>query len=315
MLAFILKRIILLLPVLLLVSIISFTLFYLSPGDPAEILLTGPQGPPDPAAVQEFRDRAGFNDPAYVQYLRWLTKACRGDLGYSYTSGERVSDAVLDSFVPTLKLSLVSLIISLLISIPLGILSAVRKGSLIDGLGMALALLGVSVPSFWLAYLLIILLALELDLLPVAGYGQNGDLQHMILPAVTLGASAAAVTSRMMRSSMLEALQQDYITAARARGLSERSVVLRHALRNALLPVITVIGLNFTYLLNGSAVVETVFAWPGIGNLMTDSIYDRDYPMILGCMLFLAMLFLALNLMVDICYYYINPRTRHESGD
>jgi len=315
MLAFILKRIILLLPVLLLVSIISFTLFYLSPGDPAEILLTGPQGPPDPAAVQEFRDRAGFNDPAYVQYLRWLTKACRGDLGYSYTSGERVSDAVLDSFVPTLKLSLVSLIISLLVSIPLGILSAVRKGSLIDGLGMALALLGVSVPSFWLAYLLIILLALQLDLLPVAGYGQNGDLQHMILPAVTLGASAAAVTSRMMRSSMLEALQQDYITAARARGLSERSVVLRHALRNALLPVITVIGLNFTYLLNGSAVVETVFAWPGIGNLMTDSIYDRDYPMILGCMLFLAMLFLALNLMVDICYYYINPRTRHESGD
>ena len=315
MLAFILKRIILLLPVLLLVSIISFTLFYLSPGDPAEILLTGPQGPPDPAAVQEFRDRAGFNDPAYVQYLRWLTKACRGDLGYSYTSGERVSDAVLDSFVPTLKLSLVSLIISLLVSIPLGILSAVRKGSLIDGLGMALALLGVSVPSFWLAYLLIILLALQLDLLPVAGYGQNGDLHHMILPAVTLGASAAAVTSRMMRSSMLEALQQDYITAARARGLSERSVVLRHALRNALLPVITVIGLNFTYLLNGSAVVETVFAWPGIGNLMTDSIYDRDYPMILGCMLFLAMLFLALNLMVDIGYYYINPRTRHESGD
>lgn len=315
MLAFILKRIILLLPVLLLVSIISFTLFYLSPGDPAEILLTGPQGPPDPAAVQEFRDRAGFNDPAYVQYLRWLTRACRGDLGYSYTSGERVSDAVLDSFVPTLKLSLVSLIISLLVSIPLGILSAVRKGSIIDGLGMALALLGVSVPSFWLAYLLIILLALQLDLLPVAGYGQNGDLQHMILPAVTLGASAAAVTSRMMRSSMLEALQQDYITAARARGLSERSVVLRHALRNALLPVITVIGLNFTYLLNGSAVVETVFAWPGIGNLMTDSIYDRDYPMILGCMLFLAMLFLALNLMVDICYYYFNPRTRHESGD
>ena len=315
MLAFILKRIILLLPVLLLVSIISFTLFYLSPGDPAEILLTGPQGPPDPAAVQEFRDRAGFNDPAYVQYLRWLIKACSGDLGYSYTFGERVSDAVLHSFVPTLKLSLVSLIISLLVSIPLGILSAVRKGSLIDGLGMALALLGVSVPSFWLAYLLIILLALQLDLLPVAGYGQNGDLQHMILPAVTLGASAAAVTSRMMRSSMLEALQQDYITAARARGLSERSVVLRHALRNALLPVITVIGLNFTYLLNGSAVVETVFAWPGIGNLMTDSIYDRDYPMILGCMLFLAMLFLALNLMVDICYYYINPRTRHESGD
>jgi peptide/nickel transport system permease protein len=315
MLTFLLRRLLLLLPVLLLVSIISFSLFYLSPGDPAEVLLSGPQGPPDPAAVQEFRQKEGFNDPAAILYLRWLSKVAQGDLGYSYISGEKVLDVVLDSFGPTLRLALISLLISLLISIPLGILSAVKRGSFIDGLGMTISLLGVSVPNFGLAYLLIILFALKLDILPVAGYGQGGDLEHLVLPAITLGISAAAVTSRMIRSSMLEALEQDYITAARARGLSERSVVLRHALRNALLPVITVVSLNFTYLLNGSAVVETVFAWPGIGNLMTSSIYSRDYPVILGCMLFLAMLILAMNLLTDICYHYLNPRMKHVAGN
>ncbi|MHB8119246.1 MAG: nickel ABC transporter permease [Methanothrix sp.] len=315
MLTFLLRRLLLLLPVLLLVSIISFSLFYLSPGDPAEVLLSGPQGPPDPAAVQEFRQKEGFNDPAAILYLRWLSRVAQGDLGYSYISGEKVLDAVLDSFGPTLRLALISLMISLLISIPLGILSAVKRGSFIDGLGMTISLLGVSVPNFWLAYLLIILFALKLDILPVAGYGQGGDLEHLILPAITLGISAAAITSRMIRSSMLEALEQDYITSARARGLSERSVVLRHALRNALLPVITVVSLNFTYLLNGSAVVETVFAWPGIGNLMTRSIYSRDYPVILGCMLFLAMLILVMNLLTDICYRYLNPRLRHVARD
>jgi peptide/nickel transport system permease protein len=197
----------------------------------------------------------------------------------------------------------------------MGILSAVKRGSAIDSLGMGIALLGVSVPNFWLAYLFIIIFALQLDMLPVAGYGQGGDLEHIILPALTLGISAAAITSRMTRTSMLNALEEDYITAARARGLSERSVVLRHALRNALLPVITIVSLNFMYLLNGSAVVETVFAWPGIGNLITRSIYSRDYPVILGCMLFLAILILTLNLLTDICYHYSNPRLRHEAGD
>lgn len=314
MLSFLLRRLLLLLPVLLLVSIISFSLFYLSPGDPAEVLLTGPQGPPDPKAVEEFRAREGFNDPAPVMYVRWLSKVVRGDLGYSFTSGEKVSDAVFSSFLPTLRLSLISLFISLLISIPMGILSAVRRGSAIDGLGLSLSLLGVSVPNFWLAYLLIIFFALRLDILPVAGYGDGGDIEHMILPALTLGISAAAVTGRMMRTSMLEVMEQDYIVAARARGLTERSVVLRHALRNALLPVVTMVGLNFTYLLNGSAVVETVFAWPGIGSLMTRSIYCRDYPVILGCMLFLSLLTISLNLLTDVCYRYCNPRLIHETG-
>lgn len=302
-----------LLPVLLLVSMISFSLFYLSPGDPAEVLLTGPQGPPDPKAVQEFREREGFNDPAGVLYLRWLGRVMHGDLGYSFVSGERVSDAVRDSFQPTLRLAVVSLLISIIISIPLGIISAVKRGSAIDNIGMTISLLGVSIPNFWLAYLLIILFALHLDILPVAGYGQGGDIEHLILPALTLGISAAAVTGRMMRTSMLEVLEQDYILAVRARGLPEWSVVLKHALRNALLPVVTMISLNFTYLLNGSAVIETVFAWPGIGSLMTQSIYSRDYPVILGCMLFLSLLTISLNLLTDIIYRYLNPRLEHEA--
>lgn len=303
-----------LLPVLLLVSMISFSLFYLSPGDPAEVLLTGPQGPPDPKAVQEFREREGFNDPAGVLYLRWLGRVMHGDLGYSFVSGERVSDAVRDSFQPTLRLAVVSLLISIIISIPIGIISAVKRGSAIDNIGMTISLLGVSIPNFWLAYLLIILFALHLDILPVAGYGQGGDIEHLILPALTLGISAAAVTGRMMRTSMLEVLEQDYILAVRARGLPEWSVVLKHALRNALLPVVTMISLNFTYLLNGSAVIETVFAWPGIGSLMTQSIYSRDYPVILGCMLFLSLLTISLNLLTDIIYRYLNPRLEHEAG-
>ncbi|HPT36865.1 MAG TPA: ABC transporter permease [Methanothrix sp.] len=314
MLKFLFRRIILLLPVLLLVSMISFSLFYLSPGDPAEVLLTGPQGPPDPKAVQEFREREGFNDPAGVLYLRWLGRVMHGDLGYSFVSGERVSDAVRDSFQPTLRLAVVSLLISIIISIPIGIISAVKRGSAIDNIGMTISLLGVSIPNFWLAYLLIILFALHLDILPVAGYGQGGDIEHLILPALTLGISAAAVTGRMMRTSMLEVLEQDYILAVRARGLPEWSVVLKHALRNALLPVVTMISLNFTYLLNGSAVIETVFAWPGIGSLMTQSIYSRDYPVILGCMLFLSMLTISLNLLTDIIYRYLNPRLEHEAG-
>lgn len=314
MLKFLFRRIILLLPVLLLVSMISFSLFYLSPGDPAEVLLTGPQGPPDPKAVQEFREREGFNDPAGVLYLSWLGRVVHGDLGYSFVSGERVSDAVRDSFQPTLRLAVVSLLISIIISIPLGIISAVKQGSAIDNIGMTISLLGVSIPNFWLAYLLIIPFALHLDILPVAGYGQGGDIEHLILPALTLGISAAAVTGRIMRTSMLEVLEQDYILAVRARGLPERSVVLKHALRNALLPVVTMISLNFTYLLNGSAVIETVFAWPGIGSLMTQSIYSRDYPVILGCMLFLSLLTISLNLLTDIIYRYLNPRLEHEAG-
>ncbi|MFB3763882.1 MAG: nickel ABC transporter permease [Methanotrichaceae archaeon] len=312
---FILRRMILLFPVLLIVSFISFSLIYLAPGDPAEILLTSPQGGVDQKAVEEFRLKMGMDQPLYIQYIKWLSRAVRGDLGYSYMTDQDVFGEILESFSPTLRLAVASLIISLVLALPLGILSALNRKSIIDYLGMAMALIGVSIPNFWMAYLLLLLFSVSLGLLPVAGFGSNGDIEHLILPAFTLGISAAAVTSRMIRSSMLEVMSQDYITAARARGLPETVIVMRHALKNAFIPVITVIGLNIGHLLNGSVVVETIFAWPGIGRLMVESIYDRDYPMIQGCILFVALIFLSVNLVVDIAYHYLNPRIKYEIRD
>lgn len=304
-----------LVPVLLIVSFMSFSLIYLAPGDPAEILMTSPQGGVDQKAVEEFRLKMGLDQPLYIQYLKWLNRAVRGDLGYSYMTGQDVFGEILESFGPTLELAIASLIISIALALPLGILSALNRKSIIDYIGMLMALIGVSIPNFWLAYLLLLLFSVSLGWLPVAGFGSNGDIEHLILPAFTLGISAAAVTSRMIRSSMLEVMSQDYITAARARGLSESVIVMRHALKNAFIPVITVIGLNIGHLLNGSVVVETIFAWPGIGRLMVWSIYDRDYPMIQGCILFVALIFLTVNLIVDITYHYLNPRIKYEKRD
>jgi len=240
-----------------------------------------------------------------------LESILHGNLGYSYLSKRPVIETILSSFHATLKLAIVSLIISLMISIPLGIISAIKQYSAIDNISMAGALLGVSMPNFWQGLLLILLFAVTLGWLPVAGYGDHGDLEHIILPAITLGTSSAAITTRLMRSTMLETINQDYIQAARAKGLSERVVIGKHALKNALIPVVTMIGLNFGYLLDGSVVVETIFAWPGIGLLMVESIYLRDYPMIQGCILFVAIIFIFVNLMVDILYTYLDPRIRY----
>jgi peptide/nickel transport system permease protein len=269
----------------------------------------------DQKAVEEFRAKMGMDQPIYIQYLSWLGRAMSGDLGYSYMTGQDVYGAVLERFWPTVKLAFASFIVSMAMALPLGILSALNQRTFIDDIGMSAALIGVSVPNFWLAYLLLILFSIYLHWLPVAGFGSGGDLEHLVLPALTLGISSAAVTSRLMRSSMLDVLCQDYITAARARGLDERSVILRHALKNAFIPVITVMGLNVGHLLNGSVVVETIFAWPGIGRLLVSSIYDRDYPMIQGCILFMALTFLIVNLIVDISYHYLNPRIEYEKRD
>jgi peptide/nickel transport system permease protein len=311
MLRFILRRLAMLAPVLLLVSIISFSMIFLAPGDPAEVLLTSPQGGVDQKAVEEFRTKMGMDQPIYIQYASWLLRAVKGDLGYSYMTGQDVYGAILDGFYPTLRLALASLIISLVLALPLGILSAIKQRTFLDDMGMAAALLGVSVPSFWLSYILLLIFAIYLHLFPVAGFGAGGDIEHLVLPALTLGISSAAVTSRLIRSSMLDVLSQDYIMAARAKGLPERIVILRHALRNAFIPVITVMGMNVGHLLNGSVVVETIFAWPGIGGLLVSSIYDRDYPMIQGCMLFMALIFMTVNLIVDISYSCLDPRIKY----
>ncbi len=315
MLRYILRRLLLLVPTLFLVSIISFSLIHITPGDPAEILLTGPGGGADPEAVEEFRVRMGLDQPFYIQYLRWLNNVLHGDLGYSYMTDQPVADVVIGSFFSTLKLAAVSMMIALLIAIPFGILAATKHNSIVDDLSRLVALLGVSIPNFWQGFLLILIFSIYLGWFPVAGYGDGGDLEHIILPAVTLGTSSAAVTMRLMRSSMFEALEQDYIITARAKGLLERVVIGKHALKNALIPVVTMIGLNAGFLLNGSVVVETIFAWPGIGGLVVFSIYQRDYPMIQGSILFVAIIFLTINFIVDILYAYINPRIRYEAGD
>ncbi|PXF50867.1 MAG: glutathione ABC transporter permease GsiC [Candidatus Methanophagaceae archaeon] len=313
MLNYILKRIILLAPILLLVSLITFSILYIIPGDPAETILTGPGGAADPKAVEEFRVKMGLDRPLHIQYLKWLNNVLHGNFGYSYMTEQPVLDPILPAFRATLKLAVASMILSLLISIPVGIISAIKQYSLIDNLSMTGALLGVSMPNFWQGLLLILLFAVYLGWFPVAGYGENGDFEHLVLPAITLGTSSAAITTRLMRSSMLETIRQDYIQAARAKGLSERVVIGKHALKNALIPVVTVAGLNFGYLLDGSVVVETIFAWPGIGKLMVGSIYMRDYPMIQGCILFVALVYVAVNLVVDILYTFLDPRIRYET--
>ncbi len=298
---------------MLFVSVLSFSLIFLAPGDPVSVILTSPDGSPSLQAIEDFRVRMGFDQPIYIQYLHWLNNLLHGDFGYSYISRQPVADTLIKCFMATLKLSLVSMIISLAVSLPLGILAAVKSNTAIDDLCRLSALIGVSLPNFWQAFLLIIIFSIYLDWLPVAGYGDGGDIGHMILPAIVLGTSSAAVTARLMRSSLLEALSQDYIAAARAKGLSERIVVGKHALRNALIPVVTMMALSFGYLLNGSVVIEWIFGWPGIGGLVVESIYKRDYTMIQGSILFIAVIFTVLNLIVDISYTRLDPRIRYES--
>lgn len=312
MIEFITRRFLLLLPVLFLVSVISFSITYISPGDTAENALMNPMGGVDQRAVEEFRAKTGLDNPVHIQYINWMEKVLRGDLGESYMTGENVSEAILRCFKVTLKLAVISMLVSLIIAIPLGILSALRKGTAVDAACRLFALTGVSMPSFWQAYILIIVFALILEILPSSGYG-DGSLTYIFLPAITLGTSYAAVTMRLMRASMLDVMQQDYIRAARAKGVPEHTIILKHALKNSLIPVVTVAGLNFGYLLNGSVIVETIFSWPGIGNLIVSSILSKDYPMIQGCALFIAVIFVLVNFAVDISYAYLNPKIRYES--
>lgn len=312
LLAYVARRALQTIPAMLLVSAISFSLVFLAPGDPAVVLLTSPEGNPSQEVIEEFRMRMGMDQPVYVQYLSWLNRLIHGDLGYSYVSSQPVADKILKCFQATLNLSILSMIISLVVSIPLGIMAAIRSNTIIDDFCRLGALIGVSIPNFWQAFLFIMIFSIHLDWLPVAGYGNGGDLMHMILPAAVLGTGSAAMTTRLMRSSLLEAMSQDYITTARAKGLPEIVVIGKHALRNALIPVVTMLALSFGFLLNGSVVIEWIFGWPGIGGLVVDSILKRDYTMIQGSVIFIAAIFVTLNLIVDISYTYLDPRIRYD---
>ncbi len=291
----------------------TFLIMHFTPGDPAEMIAMKRYGVD--ALTQEdvewIRLQEGLDAPFYIQYIRWLNHAIHGDLGCSLINGEPVLSEILVRFPATVKLAVVSMLVALIIAIPVGIISATRQYSFVDNVSMMGAMLGVSMPNFWLGLLLILLFSVHLGWFPVCGYG---GFEHIILPALTLGTGMAAVTARLTRSSMLEVLRQDYIRTARAKGLSEKLVISRHALKNALIPIVTVIGMQFGRVLEGAVIVETIFAWPGIGKLLVDSIYARDFAMIQGGVLFVAVIFVIVNLLVDISYTYLDPRIRYEGA-
>ncbi len=312
MLNYVGKRLLAMIPVLFLVSLIAFTIIHLTPGDPAMMML-GEEATPDTIAA--LRHDLGLDRPLPVQYITWLGRVLQGDLGRSIRQHQPVLDAIVQRLPVTIELTFFAMLISLCIAIPTGIVSATRRNSLADVGSTIVSLLGVSMPNFFLAMLLIFAFALHLRLLPPIGYtpisrGLVENLRGMVLPAITLGTAAAAIVSRLTRSTLLEVLSQDYIRTARAKGLSERAVVYGHALRNALIPVVTIVGLQTGALLGGAVITETIFVLPGVGALVVSSIFQRDFPTVQGAVLFLSLLHMFVNLAVDLLYAYLDPRIR-----
>lgn len=304
---FILKRIGLLLPVLLGVSFVIFVLMHYAPGDPVRLLLgnsaTNEQ-------VEEVRESMGLNDPLLIQYYSYMKNLIlHGDLGTSYVHGNPVLNMILQRLPTTITLALLGIAFALILGVPAGIVSSVKQYSLIDNVVMVIALLGISMPNFWLGIILILFFSRTLNWFPVSGW--NGPI-YWVLPTISVGASSAASIARMTRSSMLEIIQQDYINTARAKGQKEYVVVLRHALKNSLIPIITSAGLLFGMLLGGAVVAETVFAIPGIGKLMVDAISQRDYPIVTGTAIVIAAMLGLVNLLVDISYAFIDPRIKSQ---
>lgn len=314
MLQFLLRRSATVLLVLLGVSILTYSLMYATPGDPARTILLQQSGgrAPSDEAVAEFKAEHGLDQPIPLQYLDWVWDVVHGDLRESYYEETPVTTLILDKLPATFELAAFGMLVALVIAIPTGIISAVHKGGPPDYLSQFAALLGVSMPNFWLGYILIIVFALNLGLFPVSGVG---GIDNLVLPAVTLGTGMAAIVTRLVRSSMLEVLDEEYIRTARSKGLKERIVVYKHALRNALIPVVTIVGLQFGYLLNGAVVVEIVFQRPGLGALLIDAIFARDYPIVQGLVLLIAVIFVLTNFLVDVTYRLIDPRISFESGE
>lgn len=312
MLTYILRRLISTIPILFGVTVIVFGLVHLIPGDPVQAML-GSEA--DPAAVAALREELGLNRPVHIQYFDWVSGAVQGDLGESIRTRESVSALIWQRLGPTVELALAALVLSIVIAVPAGIISAIRRGGAVDiGLNL-MTLLGISLPNFWLGILLILFFSLRFDLLPPGGYVSFSEspaqnLQYLILPAVTLGVALMAVVSRMTRSSVIRVLNDDYIRTARAKGLAERQVVVGHALKNAMIPVTTVLGLQVGTLLGGAVITETIFLWPGIGKFAVDAIFSRDFPIVQGIVLLAAVVFIGVNLVVDIAYTFLDPRVR-----
>jgi glutathione transport system permease protein len=305
-LRFILKRLVQLIPTLLGVSLVIFMFVRMIPGDPARLLAGLGATEQDIALV---RADLGLDRPAVEQYFSYMGKALTGDFGISMRTRLPVTQEIGMRLMPTVKLAVVSMVIAIALGVLAGVISAIRRNSWLDYLSMTGALIGVSMPSFWLALMLMYLLAVKWQLLPTFGYG---TWQHYVMPAVTLGVGAAASIARFTRAAMLEVLGQDYVRTARAKGLAEARINIRHALRNALIPVTTITGLQFGFLLGGTVVIESVFAWPGLGRLLVDAVEGRDYPVIQTLMLFFSLQFVLINLAVDLLYGLIDPRIKYE---
>ncbi len=303
---FFVRRLLLTIPVLLGVATLVFSLIHVVPGDPVQSMLGESAAPED---VNDLRRRLGLDRPLYVQYFAFLRGAASGDLGTSLRTNQSVTRAIAERIPATLELAIAAMAVALAIALPLGIVAAVRAGSAIDHGATTLALIGISIPNFWLGPLLAIVFSVTLGWLPVSG---RGTLAHLVLPAITLGAPLAAVLARMTRASVLEELHEVYVLAARARGVSRARAVLRHALRNSLIPIVTVLGLQLGAVLTGAVITETIFAWPGVGRLLIQSITFRDYPLVQGCILLIAVTYVGMNLLTDLVYGLLDPRIRYE---
>ncbi|MEE9437048.1 MAG: nickel ABC transporter permease [Candidatus Adiutricales bacterium] len=312
MIRHIITRLALMIPVIFFVTIMVFTLMHLIPGDPAYVML-GEEASPE--AVEALRKELGLDRSLPVQYFAWMRKAVKGDLGRSIKNNVKILDTILARLPITAYLAVSAVVFSILIGLPAGIIAGVRPKTAMDVVATVLAMAGIAMPSFWLGILLIFFFAFKLEWLPILGYVSPAEdlwdsLRHMVLPAITLGASMAATNTRFIRSSMLDVMNKEYITTARSKGLKEIGIIRGHALKNALIPVVTMLGLQIAMLFGGALVVETIFAIPGLGRLIVDAIFARDFPMVQGIVLFMAVFVLTANFIVDILYSFLDPRIR-----
>ncbi len=306
MLRYLLRRLLLTIPVLLGVATLVFSLIHLVPGDPAQAMLGDGASAQD---IVELRKSLGLDRPLLDQYVTFLRQAITGDLGTSFRTGRPVTTMILERIPATAELAIAAMIVAVLIAVPLGVVAAVWRGTAVDYGAMTFALAGVSIPNFWLGPLLAIVFAVELGWLPVSG---RGTLAHLLLPAVSLGLALAAILARMTRASLLDELRELYVRAARARGVSRAVAITGHALRNSMVPLLTIIALQFGAVLTGAVITETIFAWPGIGRLLIQSIGFRDYPLVQGCILLIAVTYVTVNLVTDLMYGVLDPRIRLE---
>ena len=306
MFRYFIRRVFLAVPVLLGVATLVFSLIHLVPGDPAQAMLGDGAAPQD---VDELRKSLGLDQPLLTQYVSFLRNALTGDLGVSFRTGQPVTTMILERVPATAELAMAAMFVAVVIAIPLGVVAAVWRGTAVDYAAMTFALAGVSIPNFWLGPLLAIVFAVELGWLPVSG---RGTLANLVLPAFSLGLALAAILARMTRASLLDELNELYVRAARARGVSRTASIGSHALRNSMVPLLTIIALQFGAVLTGAVITETIFAWPGIGRLLIQSIGFRDYPMVQGCILLIAVTYVTVNLVTDLMYGVLDPRIRFE---